>query len=103
MAAPALPRIQRDLDASNTVGVMILSMYLLASAFGPMFTSPLSEMFGRRIVLQCSNGLFLLFNTLSGFATTMVRMLVFRFLAGVGGCAAQAVSILALDCRSIVC
>lgn len=41
--APALTVIGRDLDMSNIESVMALSVYLLATAFGPMLIGPLSE------------------------------------------------------------
>ncbi|EER36843.1 fluconazole resistance protein [Histoplasma capsulatum H143] len=42
--APALSTIATDLDMSATESAMSLSIYLLASAFGPLAMSPLSEM-----------------------------------------------------------
>ncbi|KAJ4421534.1 hypothetical protein N0V82_003672 [Gnomoniopsis sp. IMI 355080] len=89
--APALPTMEKDLHASETVGVMILSIYMLAFSVGPLITSPLSEMYGRIIVLQGSNAFFWVFNTACGFATTPWQMLTFRFLSGLGGCAAQSI------------
>ncbi|KAK8221576.1 major facilitator superfamily domain-containing protein [Phyllosticta capitalensis] len=91
IAAPALDSIAADLHASNTVGVMILSIYMLAFSVGPLLTSPLSELYGRLAVLQCSNAFFFVFNTACGFAQNSGQMLAFRFLAGMGGCAAQSI------------
>lgn len=85
--------MEDDLRASETVSVMFLSIYMLAFSFGPMITSPLSEMYGRIIVLQGSNAFFLVFNTACGFAKTPGQMLAFRFLSGLGGCAAQSVGL----------
>lgn len=92
IVAPALPTMQQDLHASDTVGTMILSIYMLAFSFGPLLTSPLSEMYGRLPILQGGNSFFLVFNTACGFAKTPAQMLSFRFLAGMGGCASQSVS-----------
>lgn len=91
IAAPALESIAADLHTSNTVGVMILSIYMLAFSVGPLLTSPLSELYGRLAVLQCSNAFFFVFNTACGFAQNSGQMLAFRFLAGMGGCAAQSI------------
>lgn len=85
--------MEQDLNASDTIGVMFLSIYMLAFSVGPMITSPLSEMYGRMIILQGSNVFFLVFNTACGFAKTPGQMLAFRFLAGLGGCAAQSVGL----------
>lgn len=84
--------MQQDLHTSDTVGTMILSIYMLAFSFGPLLTSPLSEMYGRLPILQGGNSFFLVFNTACGFAKTPAQMLTFRFLAGMGGCASQSVS-----------
>lgn len=84
--------MQTDLRTSDTIGVMFLSIYMLAFSIGPLITSPLSEMYGRLVVLQGSNIFFFIFNTACGFAKTDRQMLAFRFLSGMGGCAAQSVS-----------
>ncbi|GME37256.1 MFS multidrug transporter-like protein [Neofusicoccum parvum] len=77
--------MEKDLNTSNTIGVMILSIYMLAFSVGPLITSPLSEMYDRLVVLQGSNAFFLIFNTACGFAKTPGQLLAFRFLSGIGG------------------
>ncbi|EOD45313.1 putative mfs multidrug transporter protein [Neofusicoccum parvum UCRNP2] len=77
--------MEKDLNTSNTIGVMILSIYMLAFSVVPLITSPLSEMYGRLVVLQGSNAFFLIFNTACGFAKTPGQLLAFRFLSGIGG------------------
>ena len=46
---------------------------------------------GRQIILQCSNIFFLVFNIACSQAKTPAQILVFRFLAGLGGSAPLAV------------
>lgn len=41
--------------------------------------------------MQCANLIFLLFNTVCGFAKTKQQMMAFRFLSGIGGSAPQAI------------
>lgn len=92
MVAPALPQIAQDLGIHNEVeSQMTLSIFLLAYAFGPLFLGPLSELYGRVPVLQLANLVFLVFNLVCGFAQTGPQMLVFRFLAGLGGSAPLAI------------
>ena len=43
-------------------------------------------------MLQLANLIYLLFNTVCGFAETKEQLLAFRFLSGLGGSAPQAVS-----------
>lgn len=52
--APALPSIAKELHMSDTEAAMSLSIYLLATAFGPLAIGPLSELYGRQVVLHAS-------------------------------------------------
>lgn len=61
MIAPALPIISDQFGVTSSVRQnLMLSTFVLAYAFGPLFLAPMSEMFGRRIVLQLSNLLYVL-------------------------------------------
>ncbi|KAF6220568.1 hypothetical protein HO133_003001 [Letharia lupina] len=84
--APALNTIQQDLHFQSTLLVVLsLSVFLLGTAVIPLFTAPLSEVLGRSIVLQSTNVFYIIFNTLYGAAKTQNQLIVFRFLAGLGG------------------
>ena len=88
MVAPALPQMNQDLGVHNEVLTqMMLSIFILAYAVGPLFLGPLSELYGRVPVLQLANLFFLVWNLVCGFAQNGPQMLVFRFLAGLGGSA----------------
>jgi hypothetical protein len=77
MVAPALPQMAQDLHVYNTVEAqMMLSIFLLAYAFGPLFLGPLSELYGRVHVLQLANLVFLVFNLACGFAQNGTQMIV---------------------------
>lgn len=92
MVAPALPTLKQDLNVSGDVLVqMMLSIFILAYAVGPLFLGPLSEMYGRVPVLQLASLFFLVFNTACGFAHSSKQMLAFRFLSGLGGSAPLAI------------
>lgn len=92
MLAPALPDIQKEFNIlSDFDAYLIMSIFLLAYAIGPFLLAPLSEMYGRVVVLQSANMVYLIFNTVCGFAQTREQILVFRFLSGIGGSAPQAV------------
>ncbi|RMZ91598.1 hypothetical protein DV736_g1195, partial [Chaetothyriales sp. CBS 134916] len=84
--APALQAINQDLKFhSPALLVLSLSIFLLGTAFVPLFTAPLSEVLGRSMVLQSANIFYILFNTLCGAAKTPNQLIAFRFLAGLGG------------------
>lgn len=93
MVAPCLPQIAKDFDVpiSAFTTQMFLSIFVLAYAIGPLILGPLSELYGRVLVLQASNALFLAFNIGCGFATSSSQLLAFRFLAGLGGSAPLAI------------
>ena len=86
IVAPALSSIGTTLHIqSEFVLSLCLSIFILAYAFGPFLIGPLSEIYGRVLVLQLANLFYLVFNTACGFAHSTTQMVVFRFLAGLGG------------------
>jgi hypothetical protein len=82
--APALTTIAHELHMSSTESMMALSIYLLATAFGPLVIGPLSEVYGRSKVLHASNVWFLVWNIVCGFAKTKEVLIAARFMAGFG-------------------
>ncbi|KAG8845868.1 hypothetical protein FRB96_002236 [Tulasnella sp. 330] len=93
MVAPALPIISDEfgIKQGSVQSSLILSIFVLAYAIGPLILGPLSEIFGRTKVLQISNIIFLAFNIACGRATSSGQMMAFRFLAGLGGSAPLAI------------
>jgi MFS family permease len=90
--SPALPAIAKSLDITNDVLIQTsMSVFVLGYAFGPLFLSPLSEMYGRVIVVQLSNVWFVIWSIVSGFSETKAQMIASRLLAGMGGSAALSV------------
>ena len=90
--APALSTIASELHMSSTESAMSLSIYLLATAFGPLFIGPLSEIYGRQAILHGSNIWFLVWNIVCGFAKTKEALIAARFLAGFGASAIYALA-----------
>ncbi|KAL4917692.1 major facilitator superfamily domain-containing protein [Aspergillus aurantiobrunneus] len=92
MVAPALSTLAKDLNITDAVeSQLTLSIFVLAYAVGPLFLGPLSEIYGRVIVLQLANLFYLIFNIACGVSQTKVQMIVFRFFSGLGGSAPLAV------------
>lgn len=92
MVAPAIASIAMDFNIANEVEQqMVLSVFILAYAVGPLFLGPLSEIFGRVHVLQLANLFFLVFNSAAGASKNKGEMIAFRFLSGLGGSAPLAV------------
>lgn len=90
--SPALTIIGHELQMSDIESVMALSVYLLASAFGPLLIGPLSEVYGRQPVLHASSIWFLIWNIVCGFANSKELLVAARFLAGFGASAIYALS-----------
>ncbi|KAL4960050.1 uncharacterized protein BDV14DRAFT_193269 [Aspergillus stella-maris] len=92
MVAPALSTLAKDLNITDAVeSQLALSIFVLAYAFGPLILGPLSEIYGRVIVLQLANLLYLVFNIACGVSQTKTQMIVCRFFSGLGGSAPLAV------------
>lgn len=93
MLAPALSTIAEEFHITNSMEqALVMSIFLLAYAIGPFLLGPLSEIYGRVVVLQTANIVYLVFNTLGGFAKSKEQILAYRFLSGLGGSAPQTVS-----------
>ncbi|KAF2856522.1 MFS general substrate transporter [Plenodomus tracheiphilus IPT5] len=92
MISPALTSISAEFKITNEVEAQLtLSIFVLAYAIGPLFLGPLSEIYGRVIVLQLSNLFYLAWNLGCGFAQTSGQLMAFRFLSGLGGSAPLAI------------
>ncbi|KAH7105917.1 MFS general substrate transporter [Auriculariales sp. MPI-PUGE-AT-0066] len=92
MLAPGLTQMAITFKTRDpTLVAMILSIFVLGFAIGPMVYGPLSEVYGRRWVLHFSAATFLIFNTVSIWAPNLTAILLFRLLAGLFGSAAVAI------------
>ncbi|KAF6807062.1 MFS multidrug transporter [Colletotrichum sojae] len=92
MVAPALEVIGHELIVLSAFEqILVLSIFVLAYALGPLVWGPLSELCGRVIILQVTAVLYMGFNLGYGLATSKTQMTVVRFLAGFNGSAPMAV------------
>ncbi|KAG2341344.1 MFS polyamine transporter [Suillus weaverae] len=88
MIAPATGQVASTFGIHNDIILALTtSIFVLAYAMGPLFLGPLSEIYGRSRVLQLANLWYLVWNLVCGFAQSESQLLVFRFLAGLGGSA----------------
>ncbi|KAJ5460296.1 Major facilitator superfamily domaingeneral substrate transporter [Penicillium daleae] len=86
--APAAADADRTFDnTSSILGSLTVTSYLFGYGFGPLFLSPLSEMYGRRIILNISTSFFVLFQIGCALAPNLSALIVFRLLTGIGGSA----------------
>ena len=86
IVAPALITLAPDLHIHGSfLASFTVSIFILAYGFGPFLIGPLSEVYGRMLVLQVANIFYLAFNTACGFSRSTRQLIAFRFLAGIGG------------------
>ncbi|KAI1428223.1 major facilitator superfamily domain-containing protein [Xylaria sp. FL1777] len=92
LVAPALDSIGDELGIDQPFEKnLTLSIFILAYAIGPLLWGPLSELYGRVVILQLVNLIYFFFNLGCGLARTKGQLIAFRFLAGLGGSAPLAI------------
>lgn len=86
--APGVPQVLRSFnETSNTMATFVVSIYILGFAIGPLIIAPLSELYGRILLYNASNLLFVIFNVACALSTSLDMLIVFRFFAGCAGSA----------------
>jgi EmrB/QacA subfamily drug resistance transporter len=79
----AIPRIIGDLHGFNLYSWLI-TIYLLASTISIPIIGKLSDQFGRKWFMVGSVACFLIGSSLAGTSQTMVQLIIFRGLQGIG-------------------
>lgn len=90
--APAVPQILKEFHSTDEeLGYFVVSVYILGFAFGPLLLSPLSELYGRAIVFNITNALFVAFTIGCAFAPSLGALIGLRLLMGFAGSAPTSV------------
>ncbi|KAH0522817.1 hypothetical protein TsFJ059_006606 [Trichoderma semiorbis] len=90
--APSLAALEKDYGVDDvTLGSMPVSIFLLGYAIGPLFLSPLSEIYGRNVVLIAACAWFCIWLVGCALAPTLNTLIFFRFMSGVGGSGCQTI------------
>jgi multidrug resistance protein len=77
--------VQRYFDVkSEELLVLPVSVYLIGYILGPMIFAPLSESYGRKIVMICTFIMFTAFVLGTALSPNFASYVVFRLLAGIG-------------------
>ncbi|KAH6660547.1 major facilitator superfamily domain-containing protein [Truncatella angustata] len=83
MFAPGAAALVHEFGiTSDVLAAFTVSIYLVGFALGPILISPLSEVYGRLIINQVCNVIFLAFTIGCAVSTSSAMFFVFRFLAG---------------------
>ncbi|KLO13307.1 MFS general substrate transporter [Schizopora paradoxa] len=98
IVAPVLPQIATEFGIhSITLNNMVFSIFTLALSFGPLVFHPLSEVFGRLWVFHTGAFLLVVFNIACAYAPSTATLIIFRFLAGLGGSAMHVSTAILVD------
>jgi EmrB/QacA subfamily drug resistance transporter len=84
IVATALPRISADLHGVEHLS-WVVSAYLLTSTAATPIYGKLSDLYGRKAMLQIAISVFLAASVLCGLAGSMGQLILFRGLHGLGG------------------
>lgn len=86
MCAPSINLLVAEFNIrSFVVSTFAVTLYLLGLSVGPMFISPLSEVYGRLPVYHISNVVFVAFVVGNALSKNIGQFLAFRFLSGCAG------------------
>ncbi|KZF19519.1 fluconazole resistance protein 1 [Xylona heveae TC161] len=86
MCAPGIHGLMVDFNiSSQAVSTLAITLYVLGIAIGPMFMSPLSEVYGRLPVYHMANLAFVAFMVGSAMSKNIGQFMVFRFISGCAG------------------
>ncbi|KAF4973877.1 hypothetical protein FZEAL_9166 [Fusarium zealandicum] len=90
--APTISYVSETYGESDmTKSAMPVSIFLLGYAVGPLFLSPLSEIYGRHIIITGANAFFCAWLVGCALAPSLDTLIFFRFMCGLGGSASQTV------------
>ena len=70
---------------SNILSALVVSIYLLGFALGPLIIAPASEMYGRFMIYNVCNAFFVIFTVACALSNSMGMLIAFRVLAGIAG------------------
>jgi multidrug resistance protein len=86
--APGVPLLMKEFKSDNQeLAIFVVSIYVLGFALGPLILSPLSEIYGRAIVYNVTNVLFVVFAMGCAVSPSLSVLIGLRFLMGFAGSA----------------
>ncbi|KAL1850457.1 hypothetical protein VTK73DRAFT_9678 [Phialemonium thermophilum] len=84
--APGVPQAMRDLHSSAAsspaVATLLVSIFVIGLAVGPLFLAPLSELYGRVPLMHASNVAFLVAAVLAAVSVNIPMLIVARLAMG---------------------
>ncbi|KAJ5642431.1 Major facilitator superfamily domaingeneral substrate transporter [Penicillium lividum] len=88
MFSPAVVYMGDEFHETNeTILSLSVSIYLIGYTVGPLLLAPLSELYGRRVVLSVANWFFVAWQIGCALSKNIQTLIVCRLFAGIGGSA----------------
>src|SRR6202020_1152856 len=84
IVSTALPTIVGDLKGGSHIA-WVVTAYLLASTVSTPLWGKLGDMYGRKVFFQAAIVIFLVGSALSGLSQSMLELILFRAIQGLGG------------------
>ncbi|KAJ5436872.1 Major facilitator superfamily domain general substrate transporter [Penicillium cf. griseofulvum] len=86
MFSPAVSYVGAEFRVTDqTILSLSISIYVLGYAFGPILLAPLSEVYGRRVVISGANWFFVVWQIGCALAPNIQTLIICRLFAGIGG------------------
>ncbi|MSO80728.1 MAG: Bcr/CflA family efflux MFS transporter [Alphaproteobacteria bacterium] len=89
---PALPALAADLDRSVDAARLIIPAYLGAFAVAQLVVGPLSDAYGRRVVILAGLALFAVASFACALAPDIEMLMIARFVQATGSCTLLVIS-----------
>ena len=84
MCAPAAPLILKGFGSDNQFYEnLLVSIWELGEAFGPLVVAPMSEVYGRARIYHAANVLFVVFSVCGALSSNLNMLVAFRFFNGI--------------------
>jgi MFS family permease len=88
----AIPIISKYFHITSTYAdILPISMYLVGYVLGPLLFGPLSETYGRKVIMLLTFGGFTIFTMACAVAPNFPALLIFRLLTGI--CASSPIAV----------
>jgi MFS transporter, DHA1 family, 2-module integral membrane pump EmrD len=81
---PSLPAIKNHFGISASLTQLTLTVYILGFSISQLIYGPLSDRYGRRLVILIGMAIFLMGNIVCSLALSPVILISSRFIAGIG-------------------
>lgn len=85
--APGVPALMQEFHSHNEeLAAFVVSIYVIGFGVGPLVLAPMSELYGRAVLLHCSNVGLIAFSIACAVSPNLGLFTFFRLMMGVAGC-----------------